>query len=163
MDVILPPRFHAHADVDAWAQAACADIAGLLQDALRDAPRDAGSTRLLLSGGSTPAPVYAALARLALDWPKISLGLVDERWLPVGDADSNGRLVTESLLQDAAAAARFEPFLHADRTLDDCVALANASALGAPAAIALLGMGPDGHTASIFPGMRDIDHGSTSG
>ncbi len=161
MHVILPPRFHAHADAGAWAEAACSDITGLLRNALRgaspDASGNAGGARLLLSGGSTPGPVYVALARQALDWSKICVGLVDERWVPVGDADSNGRLASETLLQGAAAAARFEPLLHAGRTLEDCVALANATAAGAPAAIALLGMGPDGHTASIFPGMRDID------
>ena len=157
MPSILPPRFHGHANAEAWAEAACADIAGLLRASLRGTLEDRGAARLLLSGGGTPAPVYAALARESLEWPRIRIGLVDERWLPVGDADSNGRLVAETLLHGAAAAADFEPLLHAARTIDDCVAQANAAATGAPAAIALLGMGPDGHTASIFPGMRGFD------
>ena len=153
MPVIVPPRFHAHANATAWADAACADITALLRAALRDA----ATARLLLSGGSTPAPVYTMLAGQALDWPRIRVGLVDERWLPVGDADSNGRLVMDTLLHGAAGAAHFEPLLRADRTLEECVTLANTQDGGASATIALLGMGPDGHTASIFPGMRDFD------
>jgi 6-phosphogluconolactonase len=153
MPPVLPPLFQAHADAEAWADAACADIARALGQSLRAA----GAARLLLSGGTTPAPVYRALARQALDWSRIHVGLVDERWLPVDDADSNGRLVAESLLQGSAAEAHFDPMLVAGRTIADAVADANAAANALPAAIAVLGMGPDGHTASIFPGMRDFD------
>ena len=153
MSGCLPPLFHAHSDVDAWAEAACADIASLLRASMHDA----GDARLLLSGGSTPAPVYQALAGQPLDWSRIVVGLVDERWLPVGDRDSNATLVAETLLHGAATFARFEPILLAGHALADCVTAANAAALGAPASVAVLGMGPDGHTASIFPGMRDFD------
>lgn len=153
MPQALPPLFLAHADPAAWADAASADIARAIGQSLQIADR----ARLLLSGGTTPAPVYRALAGQALDWARVSVGLVDERWLPVGDADSNGRLVAESLLHGPAANARFQPLLIAGRTLGDAVADANASGVDAPAAIIVLGMGPDGHTASIFPGMRDFD------
>lgn len=152
--VVSAPIFHAYAEPGDWARGACGDIAGLLADAL--ATQDAA--RLLLSGGSTPAPVYAALAREQLDWARVQVGLVDERWLPVGDADSNGRLVADTLLQDAARAARFEPLLAEGRSLEDAVQSANAAAqAGARGAICVLGMGPDGHTASLFPGMADFD------
>jgi 6-phosphogluconolactonase len=148
------PRFHAYAEAEDWAHGACGDIAGLLADALAMQPL----ARLLLSGGTTPAPVYRALAREQLDWARVQVALVDERWLPPGDADSNGRLVADALLQDAARAARFEPMLQAGQSLADAVRAADAAArAGAPGAIAVLGMGPDGHTASLFPGMRDFD------
>jgi 6-phosphogluconolactonase len=150
---LLPPLFLAYPDPDAWADAAGADIARALAVSLDIE----GTARLLLSGGTTPAPVYRALARHALDWQAVRVGLVDERWLPVGDADSNGRLVAESLLHGPAERACFEPMLVAGRSLDEAVAEANASALRGPDAVAVLGMGPDGHTASIFPGMRDYD------
>jgi 6-phosphogluconolactonase len=145
--------FHAHADVDAWVAGAAGDAGGLLDAALDDAPR----VRLLLSGGSTPAPVYRALARQPRDWTRVEVALVDERWLPPGDADSNGKLVADTLLQDAPE-ARFEPMLRTGRSLDATVQAANAAAgAGNPPSIALLGMGPDGHTASLFPGMRGLD------
>ena len=146
---VLAPQWHEHRDEAAWAAA----IADSTADALR---RDlaTGRARMLLSGGSTPAPAYRALANYGLDWARVQVALVDERWLPPGDADSNARLVQETLLQGRAAAAQLEPILIRDRGLDESVREANRHA--GPASIALLGMGPDGHTASLFPGARGL-------
>jgi 6-phosphogluconolactonase len=72
------PVLFLHADTEAWEEAAEADIVFALERALAEH----GEARLLLSGGSTPAPVYRQLAHAPIDWARISVGLVDERWLP---------------------------------------------------------------------------------
>jgi 6-phosphogluconolactonase len=138
-------------DAARWADAAAGDLANALANALAGKDR----VRLLLSGGTTPAPVYERLARAELDWPRVDVGLVDERWLPPGDAHSNTRLLREHLLRDKAAHAHFEAFANAGDSLEDAVQAANLDAQQA-ADIAVLGMGGDGHTASLFPGMHGL-------
>lgn len=142
---------HAHRGRDVWTWACAVAIAAELRRDLSLRPR----ARLLLSGGSTPGPVYRALAKAPLDWSRVDIGLVDERWLLPDDPDSNARMVRTHLLHDHAAAARFEPLTLAGRRIEDAVAAANAHAqLGASAAV--LGMGEDGHTASLFPNSHDL-------
>lgn len=142
-------RFLAFDSVEPWATASAATLSAELQRKLQQQPR----ARLLLSGGRTPAPAYERLAREPLDWQRVDVGLVDERWLQPDDPDSNARYVRESLLRDKAAAARFETMTSPGRSIDDVVAAANLHAKQ-PADIVTLGMGEDGHTASLFPGMR---------
>lgn len=148
--VTSPAVFHAHRDVDQWVAAAVADtIAALRHDLDRQ-----GQARLLVSGGTTPEPVYRALAKRPFDWAKVEVALVDERWLPAGNPDSNAHLIRETLLTDHAAAAHFQAMITSNRNLHEAVRAANDAAT--PASAALLGMGPDGHTASLFPNMRGL-------
>jgi 6-phosphogluconolactonase len=143
---VSAPVLFLHADEDEWVHAAVADIVAALQREL-DAR---GEARLLLSGGGTPAPVHRALAQLPLPWARIRVGLVDERWLPANDAASNARLVRETLLEEGAQAAHFEPMpLPPSHSLPESLRAANAP--GVDRAVAVLGMGEDGHTASLFP------------
>ena len=141
-----------HSSSDEWVWASAVAIAAELRRDLALRPR----SRLLLSGGSTPAPVYQALAKAPLDWPRVDVALVDERWLLPDDPDSNARLVRTHLLHHHAAAARFEAMTQSGRRIEEVVATANAHAQQ-PTAVAVLGMGDDGHTASLFPGMVDLD------
>lgn len=146
----VSPEWIVHSDLPRWASA----IAGITADALRADLALGDGARLLVSGGTTPAPVYHQLTLHGLDWARVRVALIDERWLPPGDADSNAELIRETLLDGPAAAARLEPILTADRNLDEAVRAANR--MVRPASIALLGMGPDGHTASLFPGAPSL-------
>lgn len=143
---------HTHASVEVWTWASAVAIAAELRRDLIERPR----TRLLLSGGTTPAPVYRALSKAPLEWDRIDVALVDERWLLPDDPDANARLVRTHLLLHHATAARFEPITQPGRRIEDAVASANAHAQQ-PASVAVLGMGEDGHTASLFPGMADLE------
>lgn len=143
---------HVHPNHEVWTWAVAVAIAADLRRELVLQPR----ARLLLSGGTTPGPVYHALSQAPLDWDRVDVGLVDERWLLPDDPDSNAHLVRTQLLQDRAAAAHFEPMTQAGRHIEGAVATANAHARR-QATVAVLGMGDDGHTASLFPGMADLE------
>lgn len=113
---------------------------------------------LVVSGGSTPVPFFHALATLDLPWERIDVTLADERWVTEDSHDSNARLVREHLLTGAAADANFVPLTTDDATPEqgvDVVA-ARIDRLSWPASVVVLGMGGDGHTASLFPDSREL-------
>ncbi|MFZ2234775.1 MAG: 6-phosphogluconolactonase [Dokdonella sp.] len=149
--------WHASENEETWVENAADAVVSLLRDGLRDAN---GKVRLLVSGGSTPGPVYRRLAKTNLDWSRVLIGLVDDRDVPADDKGSNARAIREQLLQARAAAATFQPLREIARTLDGAIEQANQRWLEAtdqPIVAALLGMGDDGHTASLFPGASNLD------
>lgn len=75
-----------------WTEAVASEMADLLEQEISRR----GQARMLLSGGTTPAPVYESLAHRPLDWSRVEVGLVDERWLSPQDQDSNAWLVNHS-------------------------------------------------------------------
>ena len=138
-------------------QAAAERIIALLSKRL-DAQSAAS---LVVSGGSTPVQCFAALAAADIDWDRVHVLLSDERWVAPGDADSNEKLVRDTLLQDRAASATLWPYYDADATIDDrCLALDETiRTLPFPFACSLLGMGEDGHFASLFPDAENLAQG----
>jgi 6-phosphogluconolactonase len=152
-----PVSLHEFRNDDQWSWAAAVSIAAALRRDLMAQPR----ARLLVSGGKTPAPVFRALSQAPLEWNRVDIALVDERWLQPDDPDSNARLVREHLLRSHAAAARFEPLTRPGLGIGEAVASANLHAHHSPGVV-VLGIGDDGHTASLFPGMRGLSEALAS-
>lgn len=149
--------WHGFTGADAWRWACAVAISAQLRRDLEQFPR----ARLLLSGGSTPGPVYRALAKAPLDWERIDVALVDERWLMPDDPDSNARTVREDLMTHHAARARFETMTRPGLSVEQAVAAANAHGQQR-ASVIVLGMGEDGHIASLFPRMRGLQDALSS-
>lgn len=114
---------------------------------------------LIASGGSTPTRCLELLSEKKLDWGRVVITLSDERWVAPDDSASNERMLRDRLLRDAASAARFLPLYGDGRSPGQrCEALARSlDALPSPPACSLLGMGEDGHFASLFPDMPGLE------
>lgn len=143
------------ASTEEAAQALALQVSEDLQTSLATA---GGRALLLVSGGRSPLPFFAALSRQPLPWGNIDVSLVDERSVPVSHPDSNTALVSEHLLVGPAAAARLLPLMATVAKATDCwlwarraAQLANANPALAQPAVIVLGLGTDGHTASLFP------------
>ncbi|MFC4260004.1 6-phosphogluconolactonase [Marinobacter lacisalsi] len=126
---------------------------------LREALVERGVATLAVSGGSTPVPFFQALARQPLDWERVTVTLVDERWVPESHQASNARLLRAHLLKGAAAQANFTPLVTnaASPGEGQPEVQAQLAALPATLDVVILGMGTDGHTASLFPGTPGLE------
>ncbi|KVU22717.1 6-phosphogluconolactonase [Burkholderia ubonensis] len=137
-------------------------LAQAVGDALRAVLARPARATLAVSGGTSPRPFLQTLSHAALDWASVDVTLVDDRWVPEDDAASNARLVRDTLLQHAAAPATFLPLVDTDAALDAHVAALNANPAHRLPDVAVLGMGEDGHTASIFADAPEWDHAITT-
>tara|TARA_B110000902_G_C14285831_1_gene578718 strand:+ start:17 stop:757 length:741 start_codon:yes stop_codon:yes gene_type:complete len=124
-------------------------IAGQLRDALAQRPR----ASLAVSGGRTPKAMLQQLSQQKLDWHRVDITLADERWVPEGDSNSNTALIKAWLLQNEASDATFYPIYTGEKTAYEgqqhCQQ--ELSSMHFPLDVLVLGMGNDGHTASLFP------------
>jgi 6-phosphogluconolactonase len=139
--------------------------------AFRDAVLEAFASRpgprfaLVLSGGETARECYEVLAGSdsgSIDWSVVDLYIGDERYVPPGDEDANQRLVRESLLERVGSVGGFHP-MPTEGPLEECAAAYQrviADLVTGPGIDLIhLGLGPDGHTASLFAGTPSLDAG----
>lgn len=113
-----------------------------------------GVASLAVSGGSTPKRFFRALSEKELEWDKVTITLVDERWVPASSSRSNAGLVKKNLLRGRAKAAKFVSLYARGDTPEDGLEMVtkNLREVPMPFDALILGMGLDGHTASFFPG-----------
>jgi 6-phosphogluconolactonase len=112
---------------------------------------------IALSGGSTPRPAYELAARLRPDWSRAEVWFADERCVPPDDERSNYRLVRESLLDRLDRPPAAEHRVRGELSPEDAAEAYDAELQGVVFDLALLGIGPDGHTASLFPNDPALD------
>ena len=143
------------------AEAVARHAAGAVATAIDDARHDGRDLHVALAGGSTPQRAYELLAAVEGSWAHVHLWLGDERCVPEDHEEANVRMVRESLL---AGDRDGEPVLHAvpsPEVPEDAAWLYGREVLehmpDATFDIVLLGMGPDGHTCSLFPGHPVLD------
>lgn len=120
---------------------------------LQDAIDKNGKASLLVSGGNTPKPLFEKLSLSEIEWGKVTVGLSDERWVSSSHGDSNEKLVRENLLQNNANKATFVG-MYNDEIAAKAAEIPCSEKLRAklyPFDVLVLGMGSDGHTASLFP------------
>jgi 6-phosphogluconolactonase len=148
---------HEYSDAAALTSAFADKITQLLSAAIEAK----GQATLVVSGGRTPVALFQQLAQTPLAWDKVVITLADDRWVDLQDDASNDKLVRTHLLQGHAAAATFITLKHdyddAAHAVEACeAALADVQL---PFDVVILGMGEDGHTASLFPCSAQIEQG----
>lgn len=142
-EIVVVPR-------GGFAAAAATRLAASMREIVGERP---GPLSLALAGGSTPRPVYAALAETAnAPWGRIEVFFGDERAVPPDDPDSNYRMARESLLDRVPMPDKLVHRMKADAPSLEDAAAEYASVLPKALDLVILGIGTDGHTASLFPG-----------
>jgi len=139
------------------------EITDVVANALAEGIKRHGMATLLVSGGSTPLPMFLELSARDIDWSNVVVSLADERWVPANDNDSNAKLVRENLLIKRASVARFVS-LYRDGNKEQAIedVRQDVASLPSPYSVVILGMGGDGHTASLFPDAPELEQAMSS-
>ena len=127
--------------------------------ALNQAIEERGEATFMVSGGSTPEPLYKSLSNVDLDWESVYIALVDERWVNFDHDKSNEAFTVKHLIQNKAAVANLIGMKNTADTAQEGLADCEAAyqQLAQPFDITILGMGSDGHTASLFPHANGLE------
>lgn len=134
-----------------------------LKSDLENAISTNGKATILVSGGTTPKGLFLKLNQLEIDWKNVIVGLVDERFVPNTSEFSNEKLVKENLLINQATDAQFVSMVqNSENEIENLLLVQKAYSIFNEATIVLLGMGDDGHTASIFPNDAASEEALTS-
>ena len=145
------------------AAALAAAVAQRVAEVAAQAIRARGEFRLVLAGGETPRRCYEQLRHLPVDWHHVQIFFGDERCLPVGDAQRNDTMARTALLDHVAIPPASIHRIAAERgALDAARDYAGLLKPGVPLDMVLLGMGEDGHTASLFPGNPATESGDAA-
>lgn len=134
-------------------------VYGMVVDGITDDLQASGQACLLLSGGASPQPLYQRLSTALVDWQRVTVALVDERWVEPDHPASNERLIRQTLRQNNASECALigmktpasTPFA-GERECQQSYAN-----LTRPYTFCLLGMGDDGHIASLFPHAEGLE------
>lgn len=119
-----------------------------------------GKASMLLSGGTTPGTLYQAMSKSELDWEKVWFAPTDERWVAPDHVDSNEKLIRDTLIQNNASAAHYIGLKSMSNNPRDGQKEAEQiiNQLPRPFDVVLLGMGDDGHTASLIPNLKGTQY-----
>lgn len=136
-------------------------VADKVLNILQRAIDEKDSASLVVSGGSTPKALFSLLAKQSFEWDKVTITLADERWVSSEHADSNEKLVRDFLLQDKAAKAKFIGLYEANVEAKQAegIIASRVDNIADKFDVVLLGMGEDGHTASLFPCSAELEQG----
>lgn len=159
IDFDLPPQVEIKCFDNA--SAACAALSDEIAMVINKAVDEQGEASVALSGGSTPVPMFQALGDKQLPWDKLTVALVDDRWVAPDHKDSNEALVLKHLLNNNRSKTEFigfwKPYANAVSAESDCNASLT-TLLPELLDCVVLGMGNDGHTASLFPEAPQLPH-----
>ena len=134
------------------------DLCQSIGEILTEAIRKRGRASMAVSGGSTPTPLFKEFSLLSIDWAKVDLTLVDDRWVDAKNSDSNELLVRTHLIKNKAAKVNFIPLKNDSKTAKEGQKISEEMLknITLPFDVVVLGMGSDGHTASLFPCSEEL-------